>query len=168
MLTTERLQLKPLHKDHIQDLEHLFCKNELVMQNTFKGRVFTKKEFEDTLKTGFIVSEDEQVGFWCLTLKGEDKVIGITGLLACTYLDKADYEFGFVLNDAHWGKGFATELGQFWLTYAKNKMKLKALIAVVSPQNMASRRVLEKLQMKFVRQVKCSERGDRLVLRKEL
>jgi len=168
MLETERIRFEPLHTKYLEYLETLFCENTLVMKSTLKGRVFTKKEFEELIKKDFIKSEADKFGFWCLISIVDGKPIGVSGLHKFNYLDKENYEFGFILNENYWGKGLATEIGQFWLEYAKNEMGLTELLATVNPKNVASRKVLEKLKMEYVGELKSRERGDRLVLRKKI
>ena len=168
MLTTQRIEFKYLQKEHLEALEKLLCQNERVMKLALKGRVFTKEEFEAYVQDDFCHSEEEKAGFLCVTFKGSNEVIGISGLLRCNYLDQDSYEFGFILHEAYWGRGLATEIGAFWLQYAKEQMGLGELLAVASPQNKASIKVLEKLQMKLVRQIESKERGKRLVFMKQL
>lgn len=168
MLETKRLRFQRLKSSYTNDLEKLFCENQLAMSTTLKGRVFTKKEFKELLNNDFINSDNDKVGFWCITTKNEDTVIGISGLLKCGYLEKESYEFGFILNENYWGKGLATEIGSFWFDYAKKKMNLTELIATVSPENIASRKVLKKLNMEYVDKFNSKERGERLILRKVL
>lgn len=168
MLKTERVRFELLDTEYIKDIERLFCKNSLVMKSTFKGRVFTKNEFENLLEKDFLKKEEDQFGFRCLLSIPDNKVIGISGLQKINYLEKEYYEFGFILNENYWGKGLATEIGNFWIEYAKNKIGLTELIATVSPNNKASRRVLEKLKMEYLGEFTSKERGNRLVLRKYL
>lgn len=165
MIQTDRLKFKILNSKYEKDLEKLFCKNNTVMKTTLKGRVFTKKEFNKTLKEDFIRSKNNQIGFWCLTSTIQDKIIGVSGILKCNYLNNESYEFGFILNEENWGKGLATEIGKFWLKYAKQEMNLTELVATVSPKNAASKKVLEKLKMKCVGKYNSKERGDRLIYR---
>lgn len=167
MLETDRLKLRILNSRYEKDLEKLFCENHFVMKTALKGRVFTKDEFKKSLREDFIKSETDKVGFWCLTSSSDDKVIGITGLLKCNYLNNDNYEFGFILDENNWGKGLAIEIGKFWLEYAKNEMNLTELIATVSPENIASRKVLEKLDMEYVGEFTSQERGNRLIFRKK-
>lgn len=165
MFETERIKFNLLSPKYLKDLEQLFCENHLVMKTVLKGRVFKKDEFNKLLKTDFIISKNDKIGFWCLTSKLNDKIIGISGLLKCNYLDNESYEYGFILNENNWGKGLATEIGKFWLEYAKNKMGLTELVATVNPKNIGSRKVLEKLNMEFAGKFTSKERGDRLVLK---
>lgn len=168
MLETTRIRFVPLNTIYIKDLKILFCKNNLVMKSTFKGRVFTLEEFEELIKKDFIKSEEDKFGFWCVKSKFDNKIIGVSGLHKFNYLDKDYYEFGFILNENYWGKGLATEIGNFWFKYAKYELNLTELIATVSPLNIASRSVLEKLKMDPFGKYKSQERGDRLILRKYL
>lgn len=167
-METKRIKFEPLQAKYRKDLEELFCKNNLVMQSTLKGRVFTKQEFEELLENEFIKNKEDSLGFWCVISKADNKLIGVSGLHKFTQLENANYEFGFILNPNYWGKGLATEIGNFWFDYAKTTMGLTQLIATVSPTNIASRRVLEKLNMEQWKEYKSKERGTRLVLRKNL
>ncbi|MCL5247481.1 GNAT family N-acetyltransferase [Cellulophaga sp. 20_2_10] len=168
MLQSQRIQFKPLSTTYKKPLEDLFCKNPLVMQNTLKGRVLTANELQKIVEDDFITTIDETVGFWCLTNKEDNAFIGVSGLLKCNYLGKESYEFGFILDDNFWGKGIATEIGEFWIDYAKNQLKLDEILATASPENHASRRVLEKLNLQMVRQFTSKERGARLLFSKKL
>ncbi|ADY29269.1 GNAT family N-acetyltransferase [Cellulophaga lytica] len=168
MLQSQRIQFTPLSTTYRKPLEDLFCKNPLVMQNTLKGRVLTANELQKIVEDDFITTTDETVGFWCLTSKEDNAFIGVSGLLKCNYLGKESYEFGFILDDNFWGKGIATEIGKFWIDYAKNELNLTEILATASPENHASRRVLEKLDLQMVRQFTSKERGARLLFSKKL
>lgn len=168
MLETERVRFEPFNSKYLKDLETLFCENEVVMKSTLKGRVFTKKEFEELIAQQFMNSEEDCFGFRCVLSKSGNKIIGVSGLHEIEYLGKTYYEFGFILNENSWGKGLATEIGNFWIHYAKKEMGLTELVATVSPVNMASRKVLEKLKMEPFGEYISKERGERLVLKRIL
>lgn len=168
MLETERVRFESFNSKYLKDLETLFCENEVVMKSTLKGRVFTKKEFEELIEQQFMNSEEDYFGFRCVLSKSESKIIGVSGLFKIKYLDKEYCEFGFILNENSWGKGLATEIGNFWIYYAKKEMGLTALVATVSPTNLASRKVLEKLKMEPFGEYISNERGKRLVLKRIL
>ncbi len=59
-------------------------------------------------------------------------------------------ELGFMLPQAQWGRGYATELGEVLLDYAKNVLRVGGVAARVDTDNLASHRVLLKLGMKKV------------------
>lgn len=167
-METDRVKFEIIKENYIQDLRELFCQNEAVMKTTLKGRVFTEGEVSKLLDEEFCKSEDDIFGFRCIILKSTHDMIGVTGLLSCEYLNTKGFEFGFILNHNEWGKGLATEIGQFWLDYAKTELNLTELFATVSPENLASKRVLEKLNMNCIAKVNDSTRGERLIMNKKL
>jgi ribosomal-protein-alanine N-acetyltransferase len=63
-------------------------------------------------------------------------------------LDETDeVEIGYLLSHAFWGRGLATEGGRIGLHYGFETLGLDEIIGLVHPDNIASRRVLEKLGM---------------------
>ena len=168
ILETERLLLKSYSKSYFSDVERLFCKNERVMKSTLKGRIFTYEELTELIASKFITSEEEYNGFLCLFLKETNQLVGVSGLLSCTYLKEESYEFGFILDHNVWGKGLATEIGLFWMEFAKENLSLEHILATVSPTNSASRKVMEKLGMELITEIQTEERGKRLVFKRKL
>ena len=93
MLCTERL--------------NLFCDNNKVMQWALHNRSLRLNEFENLLKKQFVLEEKAIYGFYCIQSISNQKIIGVTGLFKCNYIDKKDIEFGFILAEPAWGKGYA-------------------------------------------------------------
>lgn len=54
-------------------------------------------------------------------------------------------DFGFMIDPAHWGRGFATEASTAFIDYAFSQTAATDLRADVDPRNAASLRVLHKL-----------------------
>ncbi|WP_348662062.1 GNAT family N-acetyltransferase, partial [Zunongwangia profunda] len=167
-LETNRLQIVSFEAELFMPLYQLFCKNETVMQSAFKGRTLTKKEFLDILANDFILNDTDSIGFVCVLDKTTDDFVGFTGLIPCDFLgDKNDLEFGFVLHQEYWGKGFATEIGQFWVDFAKNELQKPRILAAASPKNHASINAIKKLGLTEVKEIASDDRGTRLVFLKE-
>jgi ribosomal-protein-alanine N-acetyltransferase len=61
-----------------------------------------------------------------------------------------EIEVGYGFDSPHWGKGYATEVAAAWLRYGFEEAKLARIVAVASPENKSSWRVMEKLGMKYV------------------
>ena len=59
------------------------------------------------------------------------------------------YEMGFHLRPHYWGMGLASEAGQAVVDYGFQRLSAKALFAGHHPENLASKRVLEKLGFRF-------------------
>jgi RimJ/RimL family protein N-acetyltransferase len=59
--------------------------------------------------------------------------------------DASRAEIGYWLDEAYWGKGYASEFAQPILTYAFEDLKLNSVFATVALDNTASQQLLEKM-----------------------
>jgi [ribosomal protein S5]-alanine N-acetyltransferase len=62
---------------------------------------------------------------------------------------KADPALFYLLKAKYWGKGLATEAAAALLNYAFGELNLVSIHAGAAPENIASKRVMEKLGMKY-------------------
>lgn len=61
-----------------------------------------------------------------------------------------EIEIGWHLNRRHWGKGFATEAAASMMAYGRDQLELAEIHAVLFAENVASRRVTERLGMRHL------------------
>jgi ribosomal-protein-alanine N-acetyltransferase len=87
-------------------------------------------------------------GNWGIVPPGEEQVAGWVGLQFVPELDET--EVGFMVDKALWGRGYATEAGRASLRFGFEHFDLEHIIALVHPENLASRRVIEKCGLAFV------------------
>ena len=71
------------------------------------------------------------------------------GAISLSQVDGVCYELGWILDKEYQGKGYATEAAKELVSLAKSLGAIK-IIAHCDTRNVASRRVMEKLGMKFV------------------
>jgi ribosomal-protein-alanine N-acetyltransferase len=77
-------------------------------------------------------------------------LIGWSGL---TFLPETEeVEVAYLLGQAFWGKGLATEAARACVQYGFENVGLESIVGIVHPENIASQRVMEKLGMSFVDQ----------------
>ncbi|MDE5696197.1 MAG: GNAT family N-acetyltransferase [Lachnospiraceae bacterium] len=79
--------------------------------------------------------------------KGADQLIGLCGL---NPYKENEPEIEFKIGVAYWGKGYATELGKQMIQDAFAATDIKGIYGMAQPENTASRRVLEKIGMKYL------------------
>lgn len=80
-------------------------------------------------------------------LKSSRETVGWGGL---QHLDDGDeLEVGYALARAHWGQGYATEIAAGWLRFGFDHLGADRIVAVASPENVASRHVMDKLGMRY-------------------
>lgn len=84
-------------------------------------------------------------GFWAIELHSHPQPIGICGLIRRETLPEVD--IGYALLGEFEGHGYATEAAQMTVNLARERYGLARLIAIVSPGNHASERLLAKLGM---------------------
>ena len=90
-------------------------------------------------------------GLFLVELKAGGTPIGICGLLKREALDDVDVGFAFVPES--WSKGYAFESVSATLAYAHDTHRLKRVVAITSPENVASINLLVKLGFYFDRMV---------------
>lgn len=61
--------------------------------------------------------------------------------------DLKEYDLGFRFAQRHWNQGYAAESGIACLNYGFDQLKMDSTIGRVLEENLASRRVLEKVGM---------------------
>ncbi|MFH6960331.1 GNAT family N-acetyltransferase [Flavobacterium aquidurense] len=97
--------------------------------------------------------KDFGAGRWAVVLKESGEFIGWSGIKFITNeinQHKDFYEIGYRFIEKHWGKGYATESGKAFVDYAFDVMKVEALYAYADEGNENSRKILEKLGMRYV------------------
>lgn len=82
-----------------------------------------------------------------VVLKENNHIIGRTGLNP--YMEKKP-EIEWKLGVPYWGKGYATEIGKTIVEKAFETTDILSIYGMARPGNAASRRVLEKIGMKYM------------------
>jgi RimJ/RimL family protein N-acetyltransferase len=104
-----------------------------------------------------LVAMYERLGFglYLTELKGEGVPIGICGLIKRDSLE--DVDIGFAFLPKFWGKGYAYESASAVMAYGKRHLGLHRIVAITTPDNYDSAKLLEKLGFKFERVVKLAD-----------
>ena len=101
-------------------------------------------------------------GLYLTELKESGSPLGICGLIKRDGLE--DVDIGFAFLPRFWAKGYAYESAAAVLAYAKDVLGLKRIVAITSPDNHASGRLLEKLGLRFERMMRLSEDAEEVRL----
>jgi len=83
-----------------------------------------------------------------VTDKKTNKIVGWCGLGPLEF-SPSEIEIYYGLSVDHWGRGLATEAAKAMLSYGFHDIGLDNIVAVVKPDNVASKKVIEKLGMKY-------------------
>ena len=82
-------------------------------------------------------------GRFACVWKATGAVIGFSGVKYVPEIE--DNELGYRFLPEFWGRGLATEAGEASIEFARSKLRLERLVAMVHPDNVASARVVIKL-----------------------
>ena len=82
-------------------------------------------------------------GLWLVERKDDGAPLGICGLVKREQLE--DVDLGFAFLPRYWLQGYARESAQGVLDYARGALGLQHVVAITSPDNHASSKLLEKL-----------------------
>jgi len=141
-IETERLVLRKLS---LADAEDIFAmkSNPIAMQ--YIPRPIAQK-VEDAIELINTITERLEKGEginWAITLKGEDKCIGLIGYYR-TKFEHYRSEIGYMIHPNLHRRGIAYEALMAATEYGFNKMNLHSIEAVINPLNIGSAKVLEK------------------------
>jgi RimJ/RimL family protein N-acetyltransferase len=106
----------------------------------------------DYIMRGAIASHEKHgYGLDVVELKATAESAGICGLVRRDYLDEPDIGFAFLPRFT--GLGYAFESAQAVLEHARSVLKLPRVLAIVSPANERSIRVIEKIGLRYERMI---------------
>jgi len=145
MIETERLILRQIVDS---DADDIFAYSR--GQNT--GRDAGWKPHETLEETRAIMQEIYlgQESVFGIVLKETGCMIGSVGLIDDPLRENDSVRMlGYALGEAFWGKGFMTEAAAAVVAYGFEEMQLDLISATCYPENVRSRRVLEKLGFRY-------------------
>ena len=101
-------------------------------------------------------------GLYLTALKSSGAPIGICGLVKRAGLD--DVDVGFALLPSYRGNGYTFEAASAVMAYGRSALGLTRIVAITTPDNHSSIRVLEKLGLRFDRMIRLSTDDSEVAL----
>ena len=141
-LESEKLVLRQIKNSDVDEVFELRSNPE-VMKYIPRPLVKTNEEASSHIKMIQDKIETNEGINWAVTLRGNDKLIGIVGHYRIKW-EHFRSEIGYMLLPDYHGKGIISEVVGILVDYGFNKMKMHSLEAIIDPANHASAKVLEK------------------------
>jgi len=88
-------------------------------------------------------------GLWAMVLVGDGTLVGDCGLTIQRVDGVDELEIGYHVLRSHWNRGLATEGAIACRDHAFDTLKRERVISWMGPENLASRRVAEKVGMRL-------------------
>jgi RimJ/RimL family protein N-acetyltransferase len=147
---TSRLVLRLPTED---DLDPLSAINADPQVMRFIGDGTTRSREETAARLARAEQEWDERGFgmFAVDIRDSGQFIGWVMLTEPTFLPEVlpAVEIGWRLRRAHWGRGYATEAAQVALRYGFSTCQLERIISIRHIANDASKRVMDKLGLRF-------------------
>lgn len=167
VLETERLRFRRLEISDAEDLFRIYSDTEVMkfMGESPPSIEAERNNIEAHIKKYY---QTGSFGFWATIFKESGKFIGRCGLLTSQIAGKDEIEIGYLLDRNFWGKNLATEAACGILDFAFQRLDLKRIVAVIHPENLASKKVAEKAGMVYERNVSYKTHAEVLLYAKEI
>ena len=141
ILETDRLVLRTWTLDDASDALRIWGDAEVMR---FVGAPFPDVGVaRRALERAIAVQEEHGVCLWAVVEKAGRRIVGCSGFHL--YEGGPALELAFHFVPEYWGRGYATEAARACLRHAFERLHAPKVVATVHPENVASRRVLEKV-----------------------
>ncbi|HEV3469756.1 MAG TPA: GNAT family N-acetyltransferase [Pyrinomonadaceae bacterium] len=147
-IETSRLRLRPFTPADLDALAAVAADPE-VMRYIGDGRPLTREETEHNLRSIMDAYRRRGFGRWAMIEKAGGALLGYCGL-TCPR-ESPGVELVYLMARRAWGRGLATEAARACLRYGFEELGLERIYALTMPGNERSRRVLERVGMRFLR-----------------
>ncbi len=148
-ITTERLILRPFRPEDVQDYHRLIYNDPEVMRFLPGGE---PRELAKAVRSiDHFINYEAEYGFtlWALELHTPRQFLGHCGLYILAE-SGGKVEMAYAIGRAWWGRGFTTEAARAAARYGFEVCGLPVIYALAVPENIGSRRVMEKIGMRYL------------------
>ena len=151
-LETERLVLRRFVEGDVDNLVELDSDPD-VMHFITGGRLTPREEIQNEVLPAFLGYYEHFAGygFWATVEKSTEQFVGWFHLRPAEGSPPGEVELGYRLRRSAWGKGYATEGSRALIQVGFEELGAARIVASTMAVNVASRRVMEKAGLTFVR-----------------
>ena len=151
-LETSRLHLRSMKLSDLDELLEIFGDTKVMA--SFDQGPFDRAQMQRWIERNLEHQRRYGYGLYSVILKSERVLIGDCGLEHMELGGEQVAELGYDFRSDYWNRGYATEAATAVRDYARQVLGLPHLISLIRVGNQASRRVAEKIGMRFVAEMK--------------
>jgi [ribosomal protein S5]-alanine N-acetyltransferase len=153
LLESERLVYERLRPGHAEDHARLLRDPQVAATLWPWSGGPTEADAVESLRAKVEHWQTHGFGYWLLRDRATGELVGRAGLQH-TLLDGEDaVEAGWAIVPHRWGQGLATEAAAMSVRIGFYHLALTEIVAFALPENLASRRVMEKSGFAYERQI---------------
>ncbi len=143
-LETARLVLRPLRDEDLEPMARLLGDRQAL---ALWGEPLHREGARRWIERNRGRYASHGFGRCAVVLRATGELVGDCGLAPTIVEDTPEIELGWIVARPHWGDGIATEAGRAWRDHAFTQLGLARIVSMISEENIASRRVAEKIGM---------------------
>jgi RimJ/RimL family protein N-acetyltransferase len=145
-IVSKRLILRGFKEEDLDAYAEM-CGDSEVMRYIATGQILSRSESWRNMAMMLGHWQLRGYGMWAVEERQSGEMLGRVG---CWQPEGwVGLEIGWTIRRAFWGQGFATEAGKRAIAYAFEELQQTHVISLIRPENIASRRVAEKLGEKL-------------------
>lgn len=149
-LETDRLYMRHFKTEDLVEYSKIMGQDE-VGKWLPRGRGYTKEEVKKFLESISKHWQEKGYGVWAVVEKESGNIIGHCGLNYVKQNNEIEVLYGF--GKDYWGLGYATEAAKAALAFGFEKVGLNRIVAFAKTDNIASRKVIEKIGLKYIKDI---------------
>lgn len=151
VLETDRLRIRKVSVDDAGFILRLLNEPSFI-QFIGDKRARTEDDARSYILSGPVASyEKHGFGLYLVEVKESGAPAGMCGLIKRDALEHVDIGYAFV--PEHWSRGYALESASAVVSNAREALGLRRILAITTPDNQRSIRLLEKMGFRFERMV---------------
>ena len=156
ILETERCVVRELTLDDMDELFKLYEDGEI---DKYTDPLYPYEE-EKEFQRAYIENMYRYFGYglWLVFSKETGELIGRAGLEHREYHEEIELELGYIIGTKYQGQGFATEVCEAILEYAKENTGFERINALIEEGNIASEKLAKKLGFAHVEDFELNEK----------
>jgi len=151
VLQLDGFVMRSLQCSDLDALAEIWADPEVTRFLPSRGVPISRENAEKSLQSFIKHWQERGYGVWAIVENNSSQMIGYCGLRYLDEIDEVEVLYG--LAQAYWGRGIATQAAQAAVSYGFNVAKLDKLIAMALPDNLASRRVIEKAGLQYEKKI---------------
>ncbi|MGB3655056.1 MAG: GNAT family N-acetyltransferase [Rivularia sp. (in: cyanobacteria)] len=143
--------MQPIQTSDLDALAAIWANPEVTRFLPSRGVPIAKENAEKSLHSFVEHWHQRGYGIWAIVEDDSSQMVGYCGLRYLDELNEVEVVYG--LAQAYWGRGITTQAAKASILYGFNVANLDKVIAIALPENQASRRVMEKVGLKYEKQI---------------
>lgn len=146
-MNEDRISLRKIRENDFKYLKELLQDEQLMLIGW--GKIYPDNQVRYWIDK--IIEQYSQYGYSYFLVENNDtnEFIGMAGLIQTEIRSRDCTELAYIIKQSYQGKGFGSEVAKKLIQMAFNEFNLNSVVAQFVPTNIASKRVVETIGMKY-------------------